>query len=463
MKAYKKSAVLLIVSLLLTAVPISARAEEKTMQLTIEEAIQLGIQNSIQLKMVKNQIDISSVGKTRAREINRDLDNGQNAIWDGNAALYRNTDLLRMLESLPPEQLEALGYTPQAIQQMRNSLEQGKQKLDSGEKEFNQALQKVEDRIAQKLGMESSYDVGTYNTKKMLEKMSEVSYDVTQASYDIYKNQIALLIQKSYYDVLKAQKLVQVKEKALERGKKQYEFAKDGYDEGMKAKDDLLLAKLYYQGTQLEYIKSKGELNNALIEFKKNLHIPFDTEITLTDVLAEKIEIPVLDKGMDSGLRNRLEIKKASAERTLHNQNFSNIKNHYDEGDYQYREAELLKEKSSLALEQIKLEVENSIRQSYQNLLTIGEIFKASRDMLEEAQENLEIATYKYEEGFGVETSLLKKLDLEAAAGTMVEVLAAEENLAQIEEKIVDIIYTYNLAKMKYSNDIGERTYSVSK
>ncbi|MEW9123258.1 MAG: TolC family protein, partial [Thermotaleaceae bacterium] len=297
MKAYKKSAILLIVSLLLTAVPISSRAEEKTMQLTIEEAIQLGIQNSIQLKMVKNQIDISSVGKTRAREINRDLDNGQNAIWDGNAALYRNTDLLRMLESLPPEQLEALGYTPQAIQQMRNSLEQGKQKLDSGEKEFNQALQKVEDRIAQKLGMESSYDVGTYNTKKMLEKMSEVSYDVTQASYDIYKNQIALLIQKSYYDVLKAQKLVQVKEKALERGKKQYEFAKDSYEEGMKAKDDLLLAKLYYQGTQLEYIKSKGELNNALIEFKKNLHIPFDTEVTLTDVLAEKIEIPVLDKG----------------------------------------------------------------------------------------------------------------------------------------------------------------------
>jgi hypothetical protein len=38
-------------------------------------------------------------------------------------------------------------------------------------------------------------------------------------------------------------------------------------------------------------------------------------------------------------------------------------------------------------------------------------------------------------------------------------VLAAEENLAAIEEKVVQIIYGYNLAKMKYFNDIGYFIY----
>ena len=44
-------------------------------------------------------------------------------------------------------------------------------------------------------------------------------------------------------------------------------------------------------------------------------------------------------------------------------------------------------------------------------------------------------------------------------AGTMVEVLAAEENLANIEEKQIEAMNGYNLARLKYLNDIGELPY----
>ncbi|MBB6217111.1 uncharacterized protein YjiS (DUF1127 family) [Anaerosolibacter carboniphilus] len=474
MKYFKTIITVLIFSLLMTSLTIPAKAEEQVkipakaeeemkdqvIELTIEDAVKIGLENSIQLKIVQNQIEISSVGKQRSREVGKDLDKAQDEVYDGISRLDRNDSQVRKLERLSSEELAAIGLTSQDVAEMRQQVDEGKRDLESGETKFDLALQKVNDRIGEKLGMESSYKIGTYGTQKMLDLMSEISYDVTQASYDIYRNQIALLIQKNYYDVLKAEKMLEVKAKAMERAKKQYEFAKDGYEEGMKAKDDFLLANIYYKGTQIEYTKAQGELNNALTELKKVMKIDFDTAVKLVDVLAEKVEKPDVKAGIEAGLRNRLEIKKALAERTLQIENVKNIiRNNYEEKDYQYKEAELLSDKSALNLQQTKLEVENSIRQSYETLISVGEMLKMSDEMIAHAKENLEIAEYKYQEGFGVDTSMLKKLDLEAAAGTMVEVLAAEENLAQIEEKIVEITYSYNLAKMKYFNDIGAKTF----
>ena len=97
--------------------------------------------------------------------------------------------------------------------------------------------------------------------------MGDVAFEVTQASYDIYKNNIAMLIQKSYYDALHAQKMVEVK-RAMERGKNNMNLLKQE-EEGLKPKDDMLMASVYYQGTQIEYEKAKGDFENTLLELKK--------------------------------------------------------------------------------------------------------------------------------------------------------------------------------------------------
>jgi outer membrane protein TolC len=268
-----------------------------------------------------------------------------------------------------------------------------------------------------------------------------------------------MLIQKNYYDVLKAQKILEVKKKAMERAKKQYEFAKDSYEVGMKAKDDMLLTDVYYKGTQIEYKKAEADLENALIELKKNLNIPLDKEIVLTDVLVDDREIPNLEEGLKSGLKNRLEIKKALGEVGVYDLNLEVVNRKYTPNTFQYKEAALLKKKARLNYDKVFQNVEASIRQSYQTLIAVGDMMEKAKDMVEKAKENVEIAEYKYKEGFGVETSLLKKLDIEAAAGTIIEVLAAEENLSNVEEKVVEIIYNYNLAKIKYYNDAGKFIY----
>jgi hypothetical protein len=81
------------------------------------------------------------------------------------------------------------------------------------------------------------------------------------------------------------------------------------------------------------------------------------------------------------------------------------------------------------------------------------------QEMQKKAAENLEIAQYKYEMGYPAENALMEKLNIESLSGTMAEVIAAQENLAEIEEKLVEMTGGYNIARVKYLNDIGELPY----
>jgi len=454
---------------------IKAGKEDKVLELSIEEAVKIGLENSISLEKVRNEIDLSEVKKRRAKSASKKLERADKKISDGKNIL----DKVEELESLPNEYqlgdtaLEELGNiigadlpSGMTAGDVKNILEENnisseniRNRLDAGENSLLEGLQLAGMTISGNLNFDSLDQLPVNATANILTTMSDIAYEVTQASYDIYKNQIAMLIQKSYYDVLKAEKILEVKARAMERGKKQYDFVKAGYEEGMKAKDDMLIAQIYYQGTEIEYNKALGEYRNALIELKKNINIPLDKEIVLTEVLEDDEEIPTLEYGIKNGLKERLEIKKSFGEVIVYETNFENVKKKYPSNTFQYKEAELLKEKSRINYNDTILNVKNSIYQSYETLKTTGEMLKIANNMVAQAQENLEIAEYKYKEGFGVETSLLKKLDLESSAGTIVEVLAAQEKLAEVEEKVVQIKYGYNLAKMKYNNDIGNLIY----
>ncbi len=449
---FKKTATSILLSIVIFAASmLNASANSKDiLRLNIEDAVITGIENSILLEQVITEIDLSEVSQKRASFTARKLDRGRNKLRDSIRELnIKEGEFERIKDNLPEE----------VVTQMENQFKIARQQVNQGDFKITDALQEAGATISDQLNFASLDSLTLEGTKDLLTTMADVAFEVTQASYDIYKNNIAMLIQKSYYDVLHAEKMLEVKKKAMERGKTQYEFANASYEEGLKSKDDMLLAKIYYRGTQIEYEKAKGDYENAFLELKKNISVPLDTEIELTGVLAEDIETLDLEEGLLSGLKNRLEIKQSLGEVIVYDLNFTETQQKYTPNTFQYKEAKLLKEKSKLNFDQVKLEVENSIRQSYNTLNSLAYMLTSTKEMVEEAKETLAIAEVKYKEGFGIENTLLKKLDLESSSGTIVEVLAAEENLAQIEEKVVQITYGYNLARMKYFNDIGHFIY----
>lgn len=440
--------------------------------LTVEEAIETGLKNSIDLKQVKNQIAIAEVRDKRAEYLGDKLIDGDKLINKGKIELSQGQSDLNDAKKQLEEQQKFVDLMPDGPEKeaMQAQLAAGSKKLEAKQEYINHKYQKLDgaqttlidalqqsgDVIAGSLDFTSLDFLGVDASANLTATMAGISYEVTNASYEIYKNAISLLIQKNYYDALKAEKILGVKAKAVERGKVQYEFSKDGYEEGMKAKDAVLLANVYYETTQVEHKLAEMDYKNALLTLKKSLNIPLDTEIGLIDVFVDKKEVTDLELGIKSGLENRLEAKKAIGELAVKQLNFELASKKYTPNTFPYKEAKLLEEQAKINYENTELTIKSSITESYQTLMSVGEALEISKEMVKQAEENLEISEFKYKEGFGVETTLLKQLDIESSAGTLIEVLAAEETLTQVEEKIIEITYNYNLAKMKYYNDIAK-------
>lgn len=477
-----------------------------TMTVTIQEAVKVGLENSLTLKIIDKESLLSVFKIDRAIRVKDKLQGGEASVESGekqlqeavqqineaqkkidearsvlnkgrapmdipiaaNLAIPKGADIAQVLKSKGLEDM-----IPTVLQQVKQQIDGQQMQLDAkksllaqqsaaleiGSLKLDLSKQIVDNKITDKLNMSELERLSASSTGSLLISMATEASAVTGASQEIYKNQIALLIQKNYMDALKAQKMLEVKEKTMKRAESQFTFANEGYVNGMKAKDDMLLAKIFYTGTQMEYKKAQEEYKNALTELKKNMNLPLNTTLILKDVLAERVEKPNLDSGLESALKNRLEIKSAAAQVNVCELNFRFIEEDYGIGTPRWNEADILKQEAKLALEKAKMDVASSVYQSHETMLTLGEMLDMSKEMAAQARESVEIAKYKYSEGFGSESSLLKKMDLESSSGTILEVITAEENLAQVEEKVVEIMYGYNLARAKYFNDSGNFLY----
>ncbi len=355
------------------------------------------------------------------------------------------------------EQLSATGDT---LLESQKKLESSTQEYLSSKSQYDAAVQFAMANVANKLSTSTITSLRTEPLGELIIKMVTTQDKVTAYSVNIYKNQVALLIENSYFEALKQQKLLEVKDKAMERGLVQYELAKAAYEVGGKSKDDMLLAKSYYDSTVMARELQVKDYNAALIDLKKNMNIDLSKEIQLVEVAASPEEEYDLEKGIQSGLTYQLNIKMAEAQVELYDELMEAVDaSNYSSSDNQHKEVVLLQQKAKIALDQAKLQAESDIRTSYSTVQSMQKIVKTAAELRQSATENVEIAKVKYEVGYGYDNALLKQLNLQDMSGTIVEVIAAEENLTNIEEKEIEAINGYNLARLKYQNDIGILPY----
>jgi outer membrane protein TolC len=501
----KKIISVMLILMFIMSFPVYGSSEEvqqEELTLSIEEAVEKGITNSLTMEQVKNQADIAALVSKNAMESKNDIYNAQNELSNaasdlssGRTEIYSSMDQLDSAQAaldngiapmdIPvknPSTGEVVLTIPKgspltdaniiaAVQAQLDEnraringaledLDEGTQEYLSSKTKYDLALQFAMTSVASKLSTSTISSLEPAPLADLVAEMADIQDRVTSYSVNIYKNQIALQIQNSYYEAQRHNKLLEAKDKAMERGKLQYEYADFAYQVGAKSKDDRNLAKLYYDGAVMTYELQVKDCNNAMINLKKNLNIPLDTKLKLTEE-SESIKLPFnLTQGINSGLRTRLEIKKANAQVELYKDLKTAVnRSYYKSSDNEYKEADLLIEKADLALKDTQLQVESSIRMSYETVIAMEKVAESTKQLQENAEETVEIAKLKYEVGFGADNALLKNLNLQDLSGTMVEVIAAEENLSSIETKVIEANNGLNLAKAKYLNDIGVLPY----
>ncbi|MCT4507694.1 MAG: TolC family protein [Tepidibacter sp.] len=458
--------------------------DNENLNLTLNDAIKIATENNYILKGLEVDLKATDLSLDRAKHNERKINKGQDKLDDGRDMLSKLKGSKNQLNGAYNHIKGALnsGYTIDQIAQMPNgkqglealkqaginptssddfdtqytkSVKYGETKLSSGEQSFSSAIGDANSVIAQKLNIDVERVLAVDSTTELMTTMADLQNEVTKDGYLIAQKKIGLLTRQKYYEVIKTEKIENLKKIALDRATAQYNMAKDAYEAGMKAKDDLLLAQAQVNLMNVDYRKSCMNRKNAEIELKKVMNVDLNKNINLVqDFTTTKVEVN-LEQGLKQGSEKRIEIRKAQAQYLVDKLNLELTSSQYPENTYQYKESKIKMEKSKVAIDSAGKDVEASIMQSYEAVEATADMLAYTKGVVENAKESLEIAEYRYKEGYGFETTVIKNSNLQDVAGTMVEVIAAQERLADIEEKVIEVIFSYNLARDKYLNDIG--------
>lgn len=486
---------------------------KEIMNLTAKSAVEYGLEHNKSLEILDNKIDLAVVSSQNAGKNSKDLKDAKDTISDASSELFDKTKelnetqnkLAKAKESLSkgraPHQIKVndqitipmganivdylvdLGIPSAQAEQIFNTvkgeiekdinskqdkvneagtaLNEAKETLEIKQEQFKEILKDTSEKLDVKMDYGSFINLDADDAGQLMITMAGVNLDITRYAKGIYKNQIAMLIEKNYYDALYAQKDLDLKKVARDRGEKQYDIVKISYENGMKSKDDFLLSKMYYDSTVIQYNLAEANYKNAVTKLKENMNLDMNTEVTLADTMLSDATEESLDDGLKSGLTNRLEIQQALGQLAIYqlNEELLHSRPEYKNNSRGTKEAKLLREGAELQLDKVKTTVKSEIRQSYETMVALGKMLEDSKDLVSNAEEVVRIAKLKYEQGFGAENSLLKQMNLEESSGTMVELIAAQEKLSEVEAQVAQIRYNYTMAKIKYNNDAGILIY----
>lgn len=497
----------------------------EVLNLTVEKAIKYGLEYNTSIKLLDNKIELAEVTIGSSKNNKEDLEEAQEALdqaedelrdkkkqlesaqedlntaksllsagitpvsvpltdssgspmtdENGNLIVIQaGTNIVDFLVSIGIAQQDAESLSnliatniENTLNSNQDSIDENNVKIDEAEttlalakEEFRTILQDTSEKLGTKINYNSIVELDADSAGELMVSMAGVNLDITRYAKNIYRNQIALLIQKNYYDALYAEKVLRLKEKAKERGEKQYNMVKLSYENGMKAKDDLLLAKMYYDSTVIAYRYAKASYNSGIYELKKNMNLNMDQEIELEDSIINEVTPENKEAGIKSGLTNRLEIQQALGQLIIYelNEEILTKLGRYGKNSYPMKEAVLLREGAQLQLEKLKTQIIAEINQSYETMIAAGDMLQSSKELISDAEDVVSIAQLKYEQGFGYENALLKQMNLQESSGTILELIAAQEKLSDIEAQVAQIKYSYTLAKLKYYNDSGIQIY----
>lgn len=384
-------------------VPASVLAEEgsDTKSFTLEEAIDYALQNNDSLKNMDLQIEIMQNQYDQVEyRLKRQFD-----VKDLND--IPKSDKYKNRGELPPDLVSQLDRA-MAAQLQQQSFSMTTYDFDRtvliAPKELKNGIDTLE------------------NTKKQLEEV------------------IKLSVEQAYYKVLEDEQNLDVLNTSLELAQKAQSIAKVQFDKGMITEDQLLQAEIGVSGVNMQIDQAKATLEKDMLNLKRQLGLPLKSELKLETVFkVPDISGIDVEEGVESALKNRMEILEAKKDLDIKQQDFELIKKYYLDITFQYKSGLLNLNTSQEKLKSAEQDVELDVRSKYLDMKSASSALPVLQMNVEKAQESLRLAQLRFENGLG----------------TIVDVLNAQNTLLQNQLNLVKTQHGLNLAKINYEVATG--------
>jgi outer membrane protein len=140
-------------------------------------------------------------------------------------------------------------------------------------------------------------------------RLSELGIDQSQLEMDQEKLDLVLRVKAAYYDVLGADKAVEVAQTTVESLTQTVKVARSFYDVGMIPVNDVLKAEVELANAQQSLVRAKNAAQTTRATFNTVLVRPVNDPVELEDILVFKPEVGNYDAYVKIALENRPEIK----------------------------------------------------------------------------------------------------------------------------------------------------------
>ncbi len=416
--------------------------------LTLDECLQLGIENSKELKIAKSKM---SGSEAKITEANSQL-----------LPLLKFQASYQRLSNIPPFEV-SLPIFPQPIQISPVILNNYNLKLT-----LQQPLFTGFRLWSLKGAAENNYESSSYDYKKSL-------------------NDVAFNIQNAFWNYYKAMQIQKVLQENLRLTKNHLDDTKNFMKSGLATKNDLLKLEVQYSNTQLQLIEAENNIDIARSNLNKLLGLTLEanTEINAGEIDTSFTEY-TLSNLIEESKENRndlksLEYRVKASDKGITAANGGWYPAIYLVGDYYYSkpnqriipaenkfkdtwdigvtlqwdlwnwgytssqatQAEEQKVQVETSLSQLKDAVELEVYQTFLTYKRAIDKINVSRQSVEQSEENYRSIQDKYNQQIATSTDLID----------------AEVSLLQSKTNLTTALVDYQLAKVRLLKAIGKKIY----
>lgn len=248
----------------------------------------------------------------------------------------------------------------------------------------------------------------------------------------------ALEVERLYYEVLKAQATLALRQEAVQRGMQQLEVAHSRHRGGEITDLQLREAEQEVIRAEVAEHQAANALRLALMRLQQKIGIPADVELVLTEQVNFERRVVDITEALQIATERRYEIATARQDVDRAQREVQLADNAYTP-QIVLRRAQIELERAEARLAQTIDDIHYEVTRAVFNLEEVETRYYLAQVDLELAQANLDLAQIRYDHG------LISLLD----------VFTAQAALAEAEVKAVAAMYDYNVAWAEYLSAIG--------
>ncbi len=358
----------------------------------------------------------------------------------------------------------------------------------NGGEQFFGAQKSNFDQNSSSLSLSVSQNIyrGGYDRNNI--KASREDAQAAELNLKHLKRDIVVQVQEKYFDLLKSQKLLKVREEDLGLSQKQLDLAEALNEVGSAAKSDVLRAKAVLAQKKLNLLNAQNEVNLANADLARTLGIDLNATFQIIDQTEQASPQPEelsFEQSRKTALTNRLDLQASQALLSSAHADIKKARSRYKpalglSGRYTWshnseisdnwpnmfggvsswsvgldmtftifdgfvRETSLQQAKLSAnaarkEVEQRQQDIALEVKRAALNLQTAAERIKQAEEALAAAQEDLRLGEERYRLG----------------VATIVDLTSAQLNYTTARQAQVEAIYDYELARANLDYATGK-------